>query len=145
MLNVQGIYVTSATANLASLLKSCSQRPDVPDKRERISTGVNSDSFIAHNKTMMDYSSGATDHNNLNPWIILISGVSCLCERTILLLFLNDSVRWIQFAPIRLGDVLQPLKVTDKKILLKRPSEQDWGRNKWQIFPANKQVLDVLT
>lgn len=64
---MQGIYVTSTVTDLAILLKSCSQRPDMPDKRERISAGVNSDSFIARNRAMTVYSSGATDRKNLNP------------------------------------------------------------------------------
>lgn len=89
-------------------LKSYSQRPDIPDIREGILDDINGDNFITHNKALTVYSSGVTDHKNLNPWIILLLVASSLCERTILL-FLNDSVRGIQFAPIRPGDALEPL------------------------------------
>lgn len=64
---MQGIYVTLTVTDLAIVLKSCSQKPDMPDKRERISTGVNNDSFIACNRAMTVYSSGATDRKNLHP------------------------------------------------------------------------------
>lgn len=47
---MQGVYVTLAVTNLAILLNSCSQRPDMPDERERISGGVNNDSFIVHKR-----------------------------------------------------------------------------------------------
>jgi len=49
------------------LLKSCSQRPDIPDTGKGISADVNSDNFITHNRAMTVYSSGVTDHKNLNP------------------------------------------------------------------------------
>lgn len=101
------LHLLSVT-DVAILLKSCSQRPDIPDTGKEISADVNSDNFITHNRAMTVYSSGVTDHKNLNPQIILLSGASSLRERTILL-FLNDSVRGIQFAPIRPEDVLVPL------------------------------------
>jgi len=63
---MQGVYVTLTVTILAILLKSCSQRPDMPGKRERVSAGVSSDSFVACNRAMTGYSSGATDRKNLN-------------------------------------------------------------------------------
>lgn len=45
---MQGMYVTLTVTDSAILLNSCSQKPDMPDERERISAGVNNDSFIVH-------------------------------------------------------------------------------------------------
>lgn len=56
-----------SVADMTIPLKSYSQRPDIPDTREGISDDINSDNFITHNKALTVYSSGVTDHKNLNP------------------------------------------------------------------------------
>lgn len=66
---MQGRCVYISCYPFGNSAESCSQRPDMADKRERISDSVNSYSFIAHYRAMTVYSSGATDCKNLNPWI----------------------------------------------------------------------------